>query len=151
MKNTSTLIALLTGSAFVTVPCAQPESDIAIPAEKTEITQGAPDLGQKEKENWQRLREERKLARQQILSDIKATAQAEIKDVQQEIVLQKPNNKVQTETKDIVKGNLINKEKGPHEIGPLEWEKHKPEIPPFEIPRPGEHGPLQKGPKLQSP
>ena len=77
MKNTSTLIALLTCSAFVTVPCAQPESDIAIPAEKTEITQGAPDLGLKEKENWQRLREERKLARQQILSDIRANAQAE--------------------------------------------------------------------------
>ena len=54
MKNTSTLIALLTGSAFVTVPCAQPESDIAIPAEKTEITQGAPDLGQKGIGEWEK-------------------------------------------------------------------------------------------------
>ena len=151
MKNTSALIALLTGSAFVTVPCAQPESAIATPVQKSEITQSVPDLGQKEKEDWQRLREERKLARQQILSDIKASAQAEIKDVQQEIVQQKPNNKIQNETKDVVKDKLIKKEKGPHEIGPLEWEKHKPEIPPFEIPRPGEHGPLQKGPKLQSP
>lgn len=150
MKNTSTLIALLTGSAFVTVPCAQPESDIAIPAEKTEITQGAPDLGQKGKEDWQRLREERKLARQQILSDIKANAQAEIKDVQQEIVQQKANNKIQNETKDVVKDNLIKKEKGPHEKGIGEWEKHKPEFPQVEIPRPIVHDPMPfpKGPKI---
>jgi hypothetical protein len=150
MKNTSTLIALLTGSAFVTVPCAQPESDIAIPAEKTEITQGAPDLGQKGKEDWQRLREERKLARQQILSDIKASAQAEIKDVQQEIVQQKTNLKNQNEIKGIARENLINKEKAPHEKGIGEWEKHKPEFPQVEIPRPIVHDPMPfpKGPKI---
>lgn len=150
MKNTSTLTALLTCSAFVTVPCAQPESDIAIPAEKTEITQGAPDLGLKEKENWQRLREERKRARQQILSDIRANAQAEIKDVQQEIVQQKMNIKNQNENKGIVKENLINKEKGPHEKGIGEWEKHKPEFPQVEIPRPIVHDPMPfpKGPKI---
>ena len=150
MKNTSTLIALLTGSAFVTVPCAQPESDIAIPAEKTEITQGAPDLGQKGKEDWQRLREERKLARQQILSDIKASAQAEIKDVQQEIVQQKTNLKNQNEIKGIARENLINKEKAPHEKDIGEWEKHKPEFPQVEIPRPIVHDPMPfpKGPKI---
>ena len=56
MNNSSKIIALLTGSALVTVPLAQPESDIATPMEKTEITQSAPDLGQKQKEDWQRLR-----------------------------------------------------------------------------------------------
>ena len=151
MKNTSALIALLTGSAFVTVPCAQPESAIATPVQKSEITQSVPDLGQKEKEDWQRLREERKLARQQILSDIKASAQAEIKDVQQEIVQQKTNIKNQNENKGIAKENLINKEKGPLEKGIGEWEKHKREIPQIEIPRPIVHDPLPipKGPKFQ--
>ena len=67
----------------------QPESDIAIPVGKAEISQGVPDLGQNEKENWQRLREERKLARQQILSDIKASAKDEIKNVQEERLQQK--------------------------------------------------------------
>lgn len=150
MKNTSALIALLTGSAFVTVPCAQPESDIAIPAEKTEITQGAPDLGQKEKEDWQRLREERKRARQQILSDIKASAQAEIKAAQQEIVQQKTNLKNQNEIKGIARENLINKEKAPHDKGISDWEKHKPEFPQVEIPRPIVHDPMPfpKGPKI---
>ena len=92
MKNTNKIITLLTSSVFVTVPLAQPESDIATPVEKTEFTQGVPDLEQAQKENWQRLREERKHARQQILSDIKANAQAEIKDIQQDLVKQKPNN-----------------------------------------------------------
>ncbi|MBP5769130.1 MAG: hypothetical protein J6W51_08595 [Fibrobacter sp.] len=150
MKNTSTLTALLTCSAFVTIPCAQPESDIAIPAEKAEITQGAPDLGLKEKENWQRLREERKRARQQILSDIKASAQAEIKAAQQEIVQQKTNLKNQNENKGIARENLINKEKGPHEKDVGEWEKHKPEFPQIDIPRPVVHDPMPfpKGPKI---
>ena len=85
MKNANKLIALLTSSVFVAVPFAQPESDIATPAGRSEIAQDAPDLGQKQKEDWQRLREERKQARQQILSDIKANAHAEIKDIQQDI------------------------------------------------------------------
>ncbi len=146
MKNTSKIIALLTGSAFVTVPLAQPESDIATPVEKTEITQSAPDLGQKQKEDWQRLREERKQARQQILSDIKANAK-EVKGVQEEFFQQKAKNNENWNSPQN-RDNLINKEKGPREKGPLEQKKLKPENPPFDVPRPGEHGPLPKGPKI---
>jgi len=140
-------MTLLTSSVFVTVPLAQPESDIAIPAEKTEITQGAPDLEQAQKENWQRLREERKRARQQILSDIKANAQAEIKDIQQDLVKQKPNN-VQNENRGIGKETPIHKEKAPHEIEREKREKLKPENPPIDIPRPGELPIAPKGPKI---
>ena len=146
MKNTSKIIALLTGSAFVTVPLAQPESDIATPVEKTEITQSAPDLGQKQKEDWQRLREERKQARQQILSDIKANAK-EVKGVQEEFFQQKAKNNENWNSPQN-RDNLINKEKGPREKGPLEQKKLKPENPPFDVPRPGEHGPIPKGPKI---
>jgi hypothetical protein len=56
MKNANKIIALLTSSVFVAVPFAQPESDIATPAGRTQIAQDAPDLGQKQKEDWQRLR-----------------------------------------------------------------------------------------------
>ena len=147
MKNTNKIITLLTSSVFVTVPLAQPESDIATPVEKTEFTQGVPDLEQAQKENWQRLREERKRARQQILSDIKANAQAEIKDIQQDLVKQKPNN-TQNENKGIGKEKPIIKEKAPHEIEREKKEKLKHENTPFENPRPGELSIAPKGPKI---
>ncbi|MBQ3776905.1 MAG: hypothetical protein II835_02230, partial [Fibrobacter sp.] len=107
-----------------------------------------PDLGQKQKEDWQRLREERKQARQQILLDIKANAHAEIKDIQQDINLQKTSNNALNENKNITKENIINKEKGQIEKNRDEWEKQHPENPPFDVPRPNEHIPLPKGPKI---
>ncbi len=148
MRNANILIALLTSSVFVAVPFAQPESDIATPAGRSEIAQDAPDLGQKQKEDWQRLREERKQARQQILSDIKANAQAEIKDVHQEIVQQKEINNNLNENKGFARENLINKENNWQNNNRDEWEKQHPENPPFDVPRPGEHGPFPKGPKF---
>ncbi len=148
MKNANKLIALLTSSVFVTVPFAQPESDIATPAERSEMTQDVPNLGQKQKEDWQRLREERKQARQQILLDIKANAHAEIKDVHQEIVQQKEINNNLNENKGFARENLINKENNWQNNNRDEWEKQHPENPPFDVPRPNEHIPLPKGPKI---
>lgn len=148
MKNANKLIALLTSSVFVAVPFAQPESDIATPAGRSEIAQDAPDLGQKQKEDWQRLREERKQARQQILSDIKANAHAEIKDVHQEIVQQKEINNNLNGNKGFARENLINKENNWQNNNRDEWEKQHPENPPFDVPRPNEHIPLPKGPKI---
>lgn len=149
MKNASTnTLAFLTIAALATVSSAQPESDIATPAGKVEITQGAPDLGQSEKENWLRLREERKLARQQILSDIKASVKAEkrnaeIKDIQQEIIQQeKPQQKAKNnlnENKLNAKGNQINKNKEKKGNGLGNLDKPRPGLLPHETPRPIEH------------
>ena len=139
MKNASTnTLAFLTIAALATVSSAQPESDIATPAEKVEITQSAPDLGQSEKENWLRLREERKQARQQILSDIKANAKAEIKDVQEDLLQQKPNNnKNENKEAPLNKGQLQKKNKELKGNGNLE--KPRPGLLPHETPRPIEH------------
>lgn len=138
MKNASTIkLAFLTIAALATVPQAQPESEIATPAEKAEITQSAPDLGESEKENWLRLREERKQARQQILSDIKANAHAEIKDIQQDIVKQKPNNKNENKEAPLNRGLLQKKNKEPKGNGILD--KPKPGVLPHDLPRPIEH------------
>lgn len=138
MKNASTIkIAFLAIAALATVPQAQPESEIATPAEKAEITQSAPDLGESEKENWLRLREERKQARQQILSDIKANAHAEIKDIQQDIVKQKPNNKIENKEAPLNRGLLQKKNKEPKGNGILD--KPRPGLLPHETPRPIEH------------
>ena len=138
MKNASTIkIVFLTIAALATVPQAQPESEIATPAEKAEITQSAPDLGESEKENWLRLREERKQARQQILSDIKANAHAEIKDIQQDIVKQKPNNKNENKEAPLNRGLLQKKNKEPKGNGILD--KPKPGVLPHDLPRPIGH------------
>ena len=141
MKNASAnKLAFLTIAALATVPSAQPESDIATPAGKVEITQGAPNLGQSEKENWLRLREERKAARQQIRSDIKANAKEEIRDIQEERLQQKANNSI-NENKEHPQNNglLHKKEKEPKVIGPGNQEKPRPVILPHENPKPIEH------------
>ena len=143
MKNTSSnKLAFLTIAALAAAPSAQPESDIAIPVGKAEISQGVPDLGQNEKENWQRLREERKLARQQILSDIKASAKDEIKNVQEERLQQKANNNInENKEKPLNKGLLHPKEKESKGIGnsPGFIDKPKPGFFPHETPKPIEH------------
>lgn len=133
---------ILAVAALATVPSAQPESDIATPAEKAEITQSLPDLGQKEKDDWQRLREERKLARQQILTDIKANAKAEVKDFQQDFFQQKPKSNENWENS-LNRGNSFKKEKEVKE-NPSEWNKRKPDYPPFENPRPDERFPYPR-------
>jgi len=144
MKNASTnTLAFLTIAALATVSSAQPESDIATPAEKVEITQSAPDLGQSEKENWLRLREERKQARQQILSELKANAQAEkrnaeIKDIQEDLLQQKAKNNL-NENKLNAKGNQINKNKEKKGNGLGNLDKPRPGLLPHETPRPIEH------------
>lgn len=138
MKNASTIkLAFLTIAALATVPPAQPESDIATPAEKVEITQSAPDLEESEKENWLRLREERKQARQQILSDIKANVKAEIKDIQDDLLQQKPNNKNENKEAPLNRGLLQKKNKEPKGNGILD--KPRPGLLPHETPRPIEH------------
>ena len=139
MKNASTIkIAFLTIAALATVPQAQPESEIATPAEKAEITQSAPDLGESEKENWLRLREERKQARQQILSDIKACVKAEIKDIQEDLLKQKPNNnKNENKEAPLNRGLLQKKNKEPKGNGILD--KPKPGVLPHDLPRPIGH------------
>lgn len=146
MKKASTnKLAFLTIAALATVPLAQPESDIATPAEKAEITQSAPDLGQSEKENWLRLREERKQARQQILSDIKANVKAEIKDVQEDLLQQKPsNNKNENKEAPLNRGLLQKKNREHKGIGIDNLEKPRPVILPHESPKPIEHIPLKK-------
>ena len=146
MKNASSnILVLSTIAALATAPSGQPESDIAIPAEKPGITQDVPSLGKKEQENWQRLREERKIARQQILTDIKANAKAEIKEIQQDRNQQKSNNNL-NENKEapLNKDNLLKKNQEPQGLGLGRIEKPRPFVPPLENPKPFEHTPISK-------
>lgn len=77
------IIAFLLATLFATYTHAQPESDIAVPTSSS-YERDIPNIGNEESENWQRLREERKAAREQILANIKDNLKAEKKELQQE-------------------------------------------------------------------
>lgn len=85
MNNIHLLItALILAAIFAVYSHAQPESDIAIPAEKMTYERSIPNLGNAENENWQKLRDERRMAREQILANIKENIKAEKQNLQQE-------------------------------------------------------------------
>ena len=64
---------------------AMPESSVPTPAEKMETLKGAPDLGAKESAEWQKLRAERKQAREQILSRLRESNNVEKQQLRQDV------------------------------------------------------------------
>ena len=88
---------------FVTVACAfaaetaaMPESSVPTPADMSEISSEIPDLGAKESEDWQKMRAERKAAREQILSKLRESSR-EDKRLIRESVSEKRNVKSRSE------------------------------------------------------
>lgn len=77
---------------------AAPESSVPTPAESAEISKDAPDLGAKESAEWQKMRAERKQAREQILSRLKERSSAEKREIRQD-VSKKRNEKSRFEGK----------------------------------------------------
>lgn len=63
----------------------QPVSSVPTPAENAEISKETTDLGAKESADWQRLRAERRAAREQILSDLRNSTAAEKQNLRQEV------------------------------------------------------------------
>lgn len=90
------IILLSTVGLFAVGSFAQPESYVPTPVEKSEISQESPKLGDKESANWQKMRAERKLAREQILSKLRESSRMEKKSIRTE-VSQKRNEKSHTE------------------------------------------------------
>jgi hypothetical protein len=76
VKFISTVI-FSTAISIAAAESAAPESYIPTPAEKSEISRESPNLGQKERAAWQRMREERKQAREQILSRLRESSATE--------------------------------------------------------------------------
>ena len=70
----------------------RPESSVPTPAERTEISREMPDLGAKESADWQRLRAERRAAREQILSDLRNSSNAEKRNIRQEVSKNRDEN-----------------------------------------------------------
>ena len=69
-----------------------PESSVPTPAENAEISRETPDLGAKESADWQKLRAERRSAREQILSDLRNSSAAEKRNIRQEVSKKRNEN-----------------------------------------------------------
>lgn len=63
----------------------RPESSIPTPAEASEISREMPDLSAKDRADWQKMRAERKQAREQILSRLKESSAAEKQSIRQDV------------------------------------------------------------------
>ena len=69
-----------------------PASSVPTPAEKMDASNGAPDLGAKESAEWQKMRAERKQAREQILSRLRESTNAEKQHIRQDVSKKRNEN-----------------------------------------------------------
>ena len=79
------VILMMAASLYAGESSMRPQSSVPTPAERSEISKRTPDLGAKERENWQRLRDERRAAREEILSNLKSTTSAEKRNIRREV------------------------------------------------------------------
>lgn len=94
MKKTTliTTIMMATALSYAVPSSARPESSVPTPAEKMEISREMPNLGAKESADWQKLRAERRAAREQILRDLRNSSSAEKKNIRQEVSKKRNEN-----------------------------------------------------------
>ena len=87
MKTTILISTILMAAAlsFAAPSSVRPESSVPTPVEKTEISRDTQNLGAKESADWQKLRAERRAAREQILTDLRNSSAAEKKNIRQEV------------------------------------------------------------------
>ena len=71
--------------SFAAPSSVRPESSVPTPAENMEISREMPNLGAKESADWQKLRAERRAARERILTDLRNSSATEKKNIRQEV------------------------------------------------------------------
>lgn len=79
------MVMLVAAMAFADQSSLRPESSVPTPAEKSEVSRETPDLSAKDSEEWQKMREARREARRQILSDLRNSSAAEKQDIRQNV------------------------------------------------------------------
>ena len=86
MKTMNLISTMMVAAAlaYATPSSERPEASVPTPAEKSEISREMPDLGAQERADWQKLREERRAAREQILSNLRNSSAAEKKNMRQD-------------------------------------------------------------------
>ena len=87
MKKTTLITTIMMAAAlsYAAPSSARPESSVPTPAENMEISREMPNLGAKESADWQKLRAERRAARERILTDLRNSSATEKKNIRQEV------------------------------------------------------------------
>jgi len=71
MTRILTIVSVCAAMGFAAESFERPESAVPTPAEELGISNNSRELAPRDKENWQKMREERKKAREQILLDLR--------------------------------------------------------------------------------
>lgn len=87
MKKTTLILTIMMAAAmsFAEESSVRPESSVPTPAENAEISQETQVLGAKESADWQKMRAERRKAREQILSDLRSRSTVEKQSIRQNV------------------------------------------------------------------
>lgn len=75
------LLFLVASVAYAADEFSRPENSVPTPVEKNEMCENSPVLDSKDNEDWEKMREERREARQRILQELRKNSSEEKKAV----------------------------------------------------------------------
>ena len=85
MKKIVMASAVMAATAMAGEIDSRPEASVPTPVEARETLDKVPKMSEKENVDWQKMREERRLAREQILKDLRNNSVAEKKELRDEL------------------------------------------------------------------
>ena len=157
MKKIVMASAVMAATAMAGEIESRPEASVPTPVERSEALDKVPKMSEKENVDWQKMREERRIAREQILKDLRNNSAAEKKELREAIVKpavaeippvpEKPLEKNMEKPKDeLVREKKLDEKEQPKEpqggmnpFGPGRMEPMRPFVP-----RPIERNPWEK-------
>ena len=151
MKKIVMASAVMAATAMAGEIDSRPEASVPTPVEVRETLDKAPKMSEKENVDWQKMREERRLAREQILKDLRNNSAAEKKEMPsvaaKPAIPEKPHEKNMEKPKDeLVREKKLDEKEQPKEpqgvMNPFVPGRMEP-MRPFG-PRPIERNPWEK-------
>ena len=85
MKKIVMASAVMAATAMAGEIDSRPEASVPTPVEARETLDKVPKMSEKENVDWQKMREERRLAREQILKDLRNNSAAEKKELREAV------------------------------------------------------------------
>ncbi len=85
MKKIVMASAVMAATAMAGEIESRPEASVPTPVEAREALDKVPNMSEKENVDWQKMREERRIAREQILKDLRNNSAAEKKELREAV------------------------------------------------------------------
>ena len=152
MKKIVMASAVMAATAMAGEIDSRPEASVPTPVEARETLDKVPKMSEKENVDWQKMREERRLAREQILKDLRYNSVAEKKELRNELAKPAVAELPPVAEKDAVKpkDEFVREKKIEEKEQPKEpqggmnpWPGRMEPMRPF-VPRPIERNPWEK-------